>query len=306
MTDVPINAKVECTDGALGKTTNVIINPVTRKVTHIVVKDKHLPRSDTRLVPFSNVSDMTHERITLNCGKDEVAGMPPFIQGQLIQESMKGRAYSGDAYTSQYVLNNTAYDLVQVENLPPGELAICSGMQIAATDGKVGKLDELVLDPETGDITHLLREAAILGESHALYFRLDARIRHLLLDEFQDTSLPQWEVLDPLVEELLASDQGERSAVVVADPKQSIYGWRGARPQLVDHVRARYGLEQRKLEKSYRSGGDILGAVDHGTPWPQSPSRRKDLDTLPDPTSPGRACRHQLRDWQSFPIRDLP
>ena len=49
-----------------------------------------------------------------------------------------------------------AYDLVQVENLPPGELAICSGMQIAATDGKVGKLDELVLDPETGDITHLL------------------------------------------------------------------------------------------------------------------------------------------------------
>ena len=156
MTDIPINAKVECADGALGKTTNVIINPVTRKVTHIAIRDKHLPGSDTRLVPFSKVSDVTHERITLSCGKDEVAGMPPFIQGQMMPESMTGKAFSGDAYTSQYVFNNTAYELVQVENLPPGELAICSGMQIAATDGKVGKLDELVLDPETGDITHLL------------------------------------------------------------------------------------------------------------------------------------------------------
>lgn len=156
MTDIPIDAKVECTDGALGKTTNIIINPVTRKVTHIAIKDKHLPGSETRLVPFSKVSDVTHERITLSCGKDEVVGMPPFIQGHLIQESMTGKAYSSDAYTSQYVFNNTGYDLVQTENLPPGELAICSGMQIAATDGKVGKLDELVLDAESGDITHLL------------------------------------------------------------------------------------------------------------------------------------------------------
>jgi ATP-dependent helicase/nuclease subunit A len=112
-----------------------------------------------------------------------------------------------------------------------------------------------------GDITHLLRMSNVMGTSDALYFRLDARIRHLLLDEFQDTSLPQWEVLDPLVTELLSSGEEERSAVVVADPKQSIYGWRGARPQLVGHVRDRYGLRPRELNYSYRSGPVILDAV---------------------------------------------
>lgn len=112
-----------------------------------------------------------------------------------------------------------------------------------------------------GDITHLLRESSVLGTADALYFRLDARIRHILLDEFQDTSLAQWEVLDPLVSELLAGGDTKRAAVVVADPKQSIYGWRGARPGLVDDVRGRYGLAHRELPKSYRSGKVILDTV---------------------------------------------
>jgi len=112
-----------------------------------------------------------------------------------------------------------------------------------------------------GDITHLLRESTVLGTADSLYFRLDTRIRHLLLDEFQDTSLAQWEVLYPLVSELMAGGDTERAAVVVADPKQSIYGWRGARPGLVDHVRDRYALTRLELPKSYRSGPVILETV---------------------------------------------
>jgi|GEM_PF-4607064 len=50
MKDIPINAKVECTDGPVGRSTNVVINPVTRKVTHIAVKGKHLSGNDTRLM----------------------------------------------------------------------------------------------------------------------------------------------------------------------------------------------------------------------------------------------------------------
>ncbi|MGW8266607.1 MAG: UvrD-helicase domain-containing protein, partial [Longimicrobiales bacterium] len=111
------------------------------------------------------------------------------------------------------------------------------------------------------DITHLLRESRVLGAADDLYFRLDARIRHLLLDEFQDTSLPQWEVLEPLVEELLSGEESGRAAVLVADPKQSIYGWRGARPELVDRVGDRYALERRDLPWSFRSGPPILEAV---------------------------------------------
>jgi ATP-dependent exoDNAse (exonuclease V) beta subunit len=112
-----------------------------------------------------------------------------------------------------------------------------------------------------GDITHLLREARVMGRSDELYFRMDARIRLLLLDEFQDPSLPQWEVLAPVVEEILAGGEEERATVLVADPKQSIYGWRGARPELVDRVRDRFGLADEKLSMSWRSGPVILEAV---------------------------------------------
>lgn len=123
-----------------------------------------------------------------------------------------------------------------------------------------------------GDVTHLLRRSAALGQADSLYFRMDARVQHILLDEFQDTSLAQWEVLQPLVEELLAGGETERAAVVVADPKQSIYGWRGAQPSLVDRVRRDHHLKRDQLPKSFRSGPVILKAVEETF---------KDLDSNP-------------------------
>ncbi|MBT8398344.1 MAG: UvrD-helicase domain-containing protein [Gemmatimonadetes bacterium] len=116
-------------------------------------------------------------------------------------------------------------------------------------------------DYRFGDITHLLRSHQVMSEADSLYFRLDAHVQHVLLDEFQDTSQAQWEVLDPLVDELLSGHETERAAVVVADPKQSIYGWRGARPSLVNQVRETHRLEHGELDLSYRSGPVILDVV---------------------------------------------
>ena len=39
--------------------------------------------------------------------------------------------------------------------VPVGELSVYSGMEVEATDGKIGKLDELILDPDSGDVTHI-------------------------------------------------------------------------------------------------------------------------------------------------------
>ena len=58
-----------------------------------------------------------------------------------------------------------------------------------------------------------------------LQFRLDSRFDHWALDEFQDTSMPQWDCLRRLVEEALSGDG--RSVMAVGDFKQSIYEWRG-------------------------------------------------------------------------------
>lgn len=111
------------------------------------------------------------------------------------------------------------------------------------------------------DVTEALRADSILHREDDLRFRLDGRIRHLLLDEFQDTSLPQWDVLVPM---LASSDDGQgpgRAAVLVADPKQSIYGWRGARPELAEQVRHQLHLREESLPRSYRSSQVILDVV---------------------------------------------
>lgn len=157
MTEVPINAHVECTDGNCGKSTKIIINPVSHTVTHIVIEDKNLPDNPTRLVPVSKVTSTTQEQIALNCSKDELAKMPPFLITSFIQKSVSGMAYKSQAaYTFPYAINDSAYDPIKQMNIPPGELAVYCGMKIEATDSKVGRLDELVLDPQSGEITHLL------------------------------------------------------------------------------------------------------------------------------------------------------
>jgi sporulation protein YlmC with PRC-barrel domain len=53
----------------------------------------------------------------------------------------------------------------QVEQIPPGELAVHRGTEVEAVDGYVGKVDEFLIDPLTGHITHLvLRKGHLWGE----------------------------------------------------------------------------------------------------------------------------------------------
>jgi hypothetical protein len=76
---VPLNTSVTCIDGPCGKTTNVVVDPVTHTVTYIVLEDKSLPGNATRLVPVANVASASAQSVTLSCAKAEVAKMPPSI-----------------------------------------------------------------------------------------------------------------------------------------------------------------------------------------------------------------------------------
>ena len=157
MKEIPLKAKIQCTDGPCGESTNVVLDHDTLQVTHVAIKNKKLPGNPTRLVPIEKVADAQHDMISLNCTIDQVAKMDPFIVTQMVQESGSGTAYSsGDAYSSQYVVNDTGYDAVKAEKLPAGEMALSPGMKISASDHTVGKLDEFLLDPKSGAITHLL------------------------------------------------------------------------------------------------------------------------------------------------------
>lgn len=113
------------------------------------------------------------------------------------------------------------------------------------------------------DVTWLVGGAqGAMGHADRAW-RMDAGIQHLLLDEFQDTSRDQWRALAPFADAVVRRDapQPPGSALIVADPKQSIYGWRGAEPVLLDPVAERYELADERLETSYRSSPTILDAV---------------------------------------------
>lgn len=94
-------------------------------------------------------------------------------------------------------------------------------------------------------------------------YRLDCRLDHWLLDEFQDTSDLQWSVLQNLADEIIQDSTGERSFFYVGDIKQAIYSWRGGNARLFGAILDRYGerVEERKLAESYRSRPAIIETV---------------------------------------------
>jgi ATP-dependent helicase/nuclease subunit A len=120
------------------------------------------------------------------------------------------------------------------------------------------------------DIPRLLHNISLTGELDRLYYRLDARVRHLLLDEFQDTAIDQFRLLAPIIDELLAGDgdsatdpRGSRSVLCVGDVKQSLYAWRGAEPALLPHLLDRWpSMAAATLVRNFRSSPVILAATD--------------------------------------------
>lgn len=90
------------------------------------------------------------------------------------------------------------------------------------------------------------------------YFRLDERIEHILLDEFQDTSLTQYQILSPLISEIRSGEGriGDRSLFIVGDEKQSIYMFRGSFSDIFDN--ATKSLEKDNLPHNYRSSPRLI------------------------------------------------
>ena len=97
-------------------------------------------------------------------------------------------------------------------------------------------------------------------------FKLDRRIDHLLVDEFQDTNPTQWRLLLPLLEEMAAAEaERPRTVFLVGDAKQSIYRFRRAAPELLaeadgwlqDHLDA----GRHPLHASRRSAPAVIEAV---------------------------------------------
>jgi ATP-dependent helicase/nuclease subunit A len=141
-----------------------------------------------------------------------------------------------------------------------------------AEKAAIGGLDFADLIVKTKELLTTREDAAWV------LFKLDGGIDHILLDEAQDTAPEQWEIVDPLTDDLFAgqssrAEQGRElpTLFVVGDEKQSIYGFQGARPERLDQESRRYIAKIRAaggkadavpLHTSYRSTPEILKFAD--------------------------------------------
>jgi len=96
-----------------------------------------------------------------------------------------------------------------------------------------------------------------------LYFKIDSKFNHILLDEFQDTSTLQFLLLQPLIDEIFAGigQSAFKSFFYVGDTKQSLYRFRGGVEELFEKVAARYGVNIEQMDTNYRSSKSVVAQV---------------------------------------------
>ena len=174
--EIPLQAQVECTDGVCGLSMYVLINPLADEVTSLVVRETS---SNTEyIVPVDVISATIVDTIRLTCSKAELEKMKPFVKTEFVEEKLPvgnighaGGMYGmGSYYYLPYVTPEIIVQ-VPVEHLqiPPGELAVQRGTRVEAKDGYVGKVDEFVVNPETGRITYLvMREGHLWGAKNVI------------------------------------------------------------------------------------------------------------------------------------------
>ncbi len=173
MIDIPTKARVDFSDGASGLSTYVVVNPVTHQITHLVVKNEWPPFRET-LVPIEQVEETSPDWIHLKCSKEDLDRMEPFEVEEYI------RTEKPDYLNWPYVLPSGArvpiqglaplemvdYIPIKRQNIAPEEMAVRRGARVEATDGYVGQVDELLVNSNNLQITHL-----VLNERHIFQHR---------------------------------------------------------------------------------------------------------------------------------------
>jgi len=174
-TEFTIGSEVLCHDGACGELTRVVIDPVLRTLTHLVVEAKHR-QGNGRLVPVDLV-ESAGAQISLRCTIAEFDALEDAEETQFLPGA------SGEwGYQQQQMLTLPYYGLgagtgmglgiggmhvgdadvgphpVIADRVPAGEVEVRRGEQVHASDGTIGRVQGLVIDAADHHVTHVLLE----------------------------------------------------------------------------------------------------------------------------------------------------
>jgi sporulation protein YlmC with PRC-barrel domain len=160
--EIPLNKDVFCGENLCGRSTRLLINPIDEQVTHLVVAGKDFPNTE-RMVPVQDIVETTNDWIRLRLDQAEFEKLEMFIETNYIDS---GRFDYIMPFDEPYMfLPYSTYEIAPIpierKHIPAGEVAIHRGTVVYATDGKIGKVDEFLINPTNDDISHL-----ILREGH--------------------------------------------------------------------------------------------------------------------------------------------
>ena len=169
-TPFTIGADAICTDGVCGQVSRVVVDPVARAVTHLVVRPTHGHEHGLRrLVPLSLV-DASGGQIRLRC---TLAEFEKLDRGEEKHFLPGGNPHPG--YHADQVLEMAHYGLhsylgqlgeksVTYDSVPQGEVTVRRSDPVYAADGEIGQVQGLVIDPASHHVTHvLLQEGHLWG-----------------------------------------------------------------------------------------------------------------------------------------------
>jgi sporulation protein YlmC with PRC-barrel domain len=170
-TQFTIGADVSCTDGICGEVIRVVVDPIVRSVTHLVVEPKHR-QGLGRLVPLELVDASTGE-LRLRCTIAEFEKLDDAEETDFLLGTSGYGGYSpGQVLSWPYYglggdmglgIGNLAQPIIY-DKVPLGEVAIRRGEHVHATDGDIGRVQGLVIDSRDNLVTHvLLQEGHLWG-----------------------------------------------------------------------------------------------------------------------------------------------
>ncbi len=189
--DIRLDAEIKCSDGAGGHATALVLNPVTKVATHLVIDPKGHGH-EQYLLPLDWITEASAKQITVRCSRAELAELAPFMTAVRVAaeglDTMDAQALMGSEFQSGVSFQDFSFagagssEIVEEEAIPESELAVRHGVSVEATDGKAGEVDGFVIDPESGQITHLT-----LREGHL--FKKDVNIPVGEIDRIGETAV---------------------------------------------------------------------------------------------------------------------
>jgi sporulation protein YlmC with PRC-barrel domain len=168
-TPFTIGADASCTDGPCGQVSRVVVDPVARTITHLVVKPTHGHGHGLgRLVPLGLV-DASPGQIRLRCTRAEFEKLERGEQQHFLSSSNPYPGYHADQVLEMAHYGLRSYlgqpgESVTYDSVPRGEVAVRRGDLVFASDGDIGQVQGLVIDPASHGVTHvLLQEGHLWG-----------------------------------------------------------------------------------------------------------------------------------------------